>query len=406
MRPLGLGVVGLGYWGPHFVRAGCDLEGAEVVAACDANPIALATQARRYRNVRFTPRFSDLLADDEVDAIIVATPITTHYTIAKLALEAGKHVLVEKPLAGSTEECQKLIRLARERGLILMPGHTFLYSPPVLAVKDMLESGELGEIFFTTSTRVNLGIHRSDVSVVRDLGPHDFSILLYWFGRPTCIRAIGRDAIIRDVLDVAFLDVCYENGCIVRVELAWLAPTKLRRTVVVGTKKMVIYDDTSPEQLRVYDRGVSMLNPENFGEHQLAYRSGDILTPRLDTAEPLRVEMEDLVRCIRDGGTPRSNWQVGLDVMRMIEAAERSLAFNGAPAFIDADGTERRRQPDRRRALSGARQPQARTPDPTAADQPPAPASANGAGRPSGATAVPAAAPARSNGAASPTGAC
>jgi predicted dehydrogenase len=348
-RDIGLGVVGLGYWGPHHLRNACDLEGAEIIAACDANPHALATHARRYRHVEFTARFQDLLDDDRIEGLIIATPIATHHPLAMRALQAGKHVLVEKPLAGSTAEGQELARLANSLGLVLMPGHTFLYSPPVLAVKEMLESGELGEVFFGTSTRVNLGIHQSDVSVVRDLAPHDFSILLYWFGRPAYVRAIGRDAIISGVLDVVFLDVGYDNGCIIRVELAWLAPTKLRRTVLVGAEKMVIYDDTSPEQVRVYDRGVSTLNPGNFGEHQLAYRSGDILTPRLETAEPLRLELEDFLGCIRQHGAPRSNWALGLDVIRMIEATERSLEFNGAPAFIDADGAERRRQPDRRR---------------------------------------------------------
>jgi predicted dehydrogenase len=350
-----LGVAGLGYWGPHFVRNGCELEGVELVAACDPDANARARLSRRYRHVRFTPSFDDLLSNPEIDGIVVATPIATHYALVRQALLAGKHVLVEKPLSATVAEGQDLIRLARQRGLTLMPGHTFLYSPPVLAVKRMIENGELGDVYFGTSTRVNLGIHRSDVSVIRDLGPHDFSILLAWMGKPSWVRAIGRDAIFPGLLDVAFLDVAYDNGCIVRVELSWLAPTKLRRTVLVGTRKMVVYDDTSPEQLRVYDRGVNAMTPESFGEHQLSYRSGDILTPRLDADEPLRSEMMDFVTCIRQGCEPRSDSMIGLDVLRMVEACELSVEYNGAPVYVDPDENERRRSPDRRHSITGRR---------------------------------------------------
>ena len=354
-RDISLGIVGLGYWGPNYLRTGTEMEGAQVVAACDPSEHARNRQSRRYRHVTFTSSFEDLLADPEIDGVILATPIATHYPLAEAALRAGKHVLVEKPMAATSQQCKALVELAGQRGLVLMPGHTFLYSPPVLAIKDMLDDGELGEICFATSTRVNLGIHRSDDSVIRDLAPHDFSILLYWLGKPDHVRAVGRDAIIDGLLDVAFLDLSYANGCLVRIELAWVAPTKLRRTVLVGQNKMVVYDDTSNEQVRLYDMGVLVGETQGFGEHQLSYRSGDILTPHLDASEPLRLELQDFAHCIRTGGEPRSNAQIGIDVMHLVEASERSLEFNGMPVRVDPSDEERRRQPDRRRTRFGRR---------------------------------------------------
>jgi len=329
-RTTSVGVVGLGYWGPNLMRAACDVDGLEARWACDSDADALAPVARRYPGVGTTSEFGDLLADPGLDAIVLATPVATHFDLARRALSAGKHVLVEKPMAGSIEECRELIDLAQERGRVLMPGHTFLYSPPVVKVKSLLEAGELGTLHFATSSRVNLGIHQRDVSVIYDLAPHDFSILLYWLGRPASLRAIGRASVLPDVYDVAFVDVVYGNGCIVHVELSWLAPTKLRRTVLVGTRKMVVYEDTSSEQVRVYDRRVEMLEPASFGEFQLAYRAGDILTPQLAPDEPLKLELRDFMRAIVEDDEPRSNMGLGLDVMRMIEAAEQSMALRGA----------------------------------------------------------------------------
>jgi predicted dehydrogenase len=348
-----LAVVGLGYWGPNILRNAMDIEDIDVRYACDVNVKALARQGRRYQRVRLTASYEELLSDRRLDAVVLATPICSHHELARRALEAGKHVLVEKPLADSVDHCRDLIDIATARDLVLMPGHTFLYSPPVTKVKSLLNEGALGRIYFATSSRVNLGIHQPDVSVVRDLGPHDFSILLYWFGEPAFVRAIGRDAILPGTLDVAFIDVGYEQGCLVHLELSWLAPTKLRRTVLVGAQKMVVYEDTSPEQVRVFDRGVEPIEPQSFGEFQLSYRSGDVLTPRLDADEPLKVELQDFVHCIRTGNEPRSHMQLGLDVMHLVEATETSLRFNGAPMPMRSAPGERRKQPDRRRTVVG-----------------------------------------------------
>ena len=352
-RELQLAVVGLGYWGPNLVRASSEVEDAAIHTLCDRDADRLAQQARRYPSAKLTGDFADVLADDEVDAILLATPISTHHAMAKQALEAGKHVFVEKPLATTSEECRDLIDTAQERGLTLMPGHTFLYSPPVVKIREILDAGELGEIFFVTSTRVNLGIHQSDSSVIRDLGPHDFSMLHYWMGAPNFVRAIARDSVVPGTMDVAFVDLGYDNGTLVRIELSWLAPTKLRRTVIAGRKKMVVYDDMSGEPVRVFDRGVEVIEPQSYGEHQLAYRVGDVLSPRIDVDEPLRVELTDFAGAIREGREPRSSAQVGLDVVRMVEAAETSLLYNGAPVPLDTSQDERRRSPDRRRSPSG-----------------------------------------------------
>ena len=352
-KDIGFAVVGLGYWGPNILRNAWEIDGLEVVSACDRDPKALAKQAKRYPGIRLDHQIEQVLHDDSIQAVAIVTPISTHYELARRCLLAGKHVLIEKPLAATSEQCKELIALAAERDLILMPGHTFLYSPPVVEVKDLLHRGELGPLYFGTSSRVNLGIHQSDVSVVRDLAPHAFSIFLYWLGQPTFVRAIGRDSIVPGTVDVVFVDMGYSDGTLVHLELSWLAPTKLRRTVLVGTEKMVVYEDTSTEQVRVYDRGVDMMQPENFGEFQLAYRTGDILTPRLNADEPLRVELEDFLDSIRRMREPRSNASLGLDVVRMIEATEMSLAHNCAPVLFDDIIKGRRTVPDRRRAEFG-----------------------------------------------------
>jgi predicted dehydrogenase len=349
---VGVAVVGLGYWGPNLLRNAWELEGATVLYACDRNANALAPVAQRYPGIELTDDIDQVLADDAVEAVMIATPVSTHHPLAKRALEAGKHVFVEKPLAEHSEECDELIDLAEARGLVLMPGHTFLYSPPVRKVKALVDAGEVGDLFFGTFSRVNLGIHQSDVSVVRDLAPHDFSILLYWLGDPTWVRAVGRDSVGSGQLDVAFIDMGMPNGALIHVELSWLAPTKLRRTVLVGSGKMVVYEDSSSEQVRVFDRGVDVIEPQSFGEYQLSYRSGDVLTPRLDAEEPLRVELHDFVSAVRDGHEPISNRTLGRKVVELIEAAEMSLEWNGAPVHL-GPGEDRRRRPDRRRSEGG-----------------------------------------------------
>jgi predicted dehydrogenase len=326
-RPVKIAVVGVGYWGPNLVRNLHELSAASLEMVCDLRPEALGRIEGRYPALATTGDYAEVLADGEIEAVVLATPVGTHAELATAALEAGKHVLVEKPLAGSVAEAESLIELAARVGRLLMPGHTFLYSPPVNVIRDLIRDGQLGQIQFISSSRVNLGIHQSDVSVVWDLAPHDFSILRYWLDElPHRVAAVSRSCVIPGIADVAFVSLEYPSGVLAHAEMSWLAPSKLRRTAVVGSEKMVVYDDTSNEPVKVYDSGVMPHDPETFEEFKLAYRVGDVVSPRVAATEPLLLELEDFCRSIRTGETPRSSDQVGLDIVRMIEAVERSLA--------------------------------------------------------------------------------
>jgi len=336
-RPLRVAVVGLGYWGPNIVRVLHELPATEPVFACDIRPDALSALSARWPGVRLSARYDVVLENEDVDAVAICTPVSTHHELAAAALDAGKHVFVEKPLAASSAEAVELVKLAETKRRTLMPGHTFLYSPPVLFTRDLIKSGELGSIYFVSTSRVNLGLHQPDVSVVWDLGPHDFSILRHWLDEmPIRVSAISRCCVMQDVPDVAFIDLEFPSGTIAHVELSWLAPSKLRRTTIVGSEKMVVYDDTSNEPVRVFDSGVVLPDPESFGEYRLTYRTGDIVSPHVGAAEPLSLEMQDFCSCIRSHQRPRSHAALGLDVVRIIEAVDRSLAQDGAKVRLPA----------------------------------------------------------------------
>jgi predicted dehydrogenase len=331
IEPVRVAVVGLGYWGPNLVRNLQECPQAEVVSVCDKREDALARIALRYPAVEAVTDLETVLRDERIEAVAIATPVSSHFPIARAALAAGKHVFVEKPLAASSAEAAALAALADERGLVLMPGHTFLYSPPVNCIRALLQSGELGEIYFISTSRVNLGLHQPDASVTWDLGPHDFSILRYWLDdMPRWVSAVSRGCVMPGIPDVAFITLEFDSGAICHVELSWLAPSKLRRTTVVGSRKMLVYDDTSNEPVRIFDSGVALKDPESFGEYRLTYRTGDIVSPHIPAGEPLMLEMTDLCEAIRGGRTPRSSADVGIDVVRMIEAVDDSLAAHGA----------------------------------------------------------------------------
>jgi predicted dehydrogenase len=333
---LNVAVVGLGYWGPNLLRVLFELPDVEVGYVCDLDPDRLARFSRRYPSARPTMDLEEVLNDPEVDAVIVATPVFTHYGLASRCLRAGKHVFVEKPLASSSSEANELLELADDMDRVVMCGHTFLYSPAVRAVKDLLRRGELGDVYFISSSRVNLGLHQRDVSVVWDLGPHDFSILLYWMDEmPEWVGAVGRDSVVKGIPDVAFIDLGFGSGALAHIELSWLAPSKLRRTVIVGSEKMVVYDDSSSEPVRVFDSGVTYEDPETFGQYQLSYRTGDIVSPRLETTEPIAMELQDFLDGIRIGRAPDGNPALAANVVRLIEAAESSLEERGAPTQIE-----------------------------------------------------------------------
>jgi protoporphyrinogen oxidase/predicted dehydrogenase len=334
-RRIRVGVVGVGYWGPNLVRNFAESPTYELAYVCDARSEMFETIARRYPEVKCTTSYEELLRADDLDAIAIATPVSTHHALAIAALEAGMHTFVEKPLAASTEQVVELQSLAESKGLVLMPGHTFLYSPSVTTIKNIIDSGELGEIYFISSSRVNLGLHQSDVSVVWDLGPHDFSILRYWLGDlPAEVSALSRSCVLPGVPDVCFINLRYATGTVAHVELSWLSPSKLRRTAIVGSNKMIVYDDTSNESVRIFDSGASIPDPETFGEYRLSYRTGDIVSPRVEATEPLALELADFASAILDGTPLVSSSAMGLDVVTTIEAVDRSLEAGGAPVSV------------------------------------------------------------------------
>jgi predicted dehydrogenase len=338
-RPVGVAVVGAGYWGPNLIRNLREIPEAELVLVCDLQAQALEDVRRRHPEIATTQRYAEVLDDPRVEAVVVATPVSTHFALARDALEAGKHVLVEKPLASSYAEGEELVELAALRELVLMPGHTFLYSPPVNKIREMILSGEIGEIYFISMSRVNLGLHQSDVSVVWDLGPHDFSILLHWLGEsPHRLSAMSRGCVIPSIPDVVFINLEFPSGTIAHIELSWLAPSKLRRTTIVGSRRMVVYDDTSNEPVRTFDSGVALAPPGTFGEFRLTYRTGDIVSPRIEAVEPLALEMEDFCAAVRHGIPMRSSPELGLEVISLLEAVDRSLDSHGQPMTLAKAG--------------------------------------------------------------------
>lgn len=333
-----LAVVGLGYWGPNLLRVLFERTDAEVAWICDQDSDRLERLQRRYPSLPATTELDDVLGDPNVDGVVLATPIDTHEELARRSLQAGKHALVEKPLTSSSQSALELIDLALDTERVLMCGHTFLYSPAVRAVRELIDSGELGDLYFVSSSRVNLGLHQRDISVIWDLGPHDFSILLHWLGEPPkSLRASGRDSIVPGLADVAFVTMDFPSGTVANVELSWLSPSKLRRIVVVGSKKMVLYEDGSPEPIKIYDSGVIYKDPESFGEYHLAYRTGDILVPRLSTEEPLSLQLGDFIDTIHRGKICEENAVLSCDVVRLAEAAQTSLDNGGVGIELSDD---------------------------------------------------------------------
>jgi len=321
-----VGLVGLGYWGPNHARVLNQTQKCDFVACCDIDPEKLAKVRSQYPFLRGFSRVSEML-DSNIDAVVIATPILTHYEIALGALSRGKHVLVEKPLAHHSAQAEELVAVARRKGITLMTGHTFIYSPSVVKVKELIDSGELGEIYYISMSRVNLGLFQKDVDVIWDLAVHDISILLYWLGEmPSQSKAFGRACVQKNKNDVAFIWLQFPSGTIASTEISWLSPQKMRRTSIVGSKRMIVYDDTEPsEKVKIYDRGVILRAPQTFGEFQLTYREGDMIAPHLSNEEPLLAEVEHFLDCVETGATPRTDGNLGVNVVRVLEMAVNSL---------------------------------------------------------------------------------
>lgn len=329
-----VGVIGYGYWGPNLVRNLAECDDARVTTIADLRPDRRALAARQHPGARIVEDPAAILGDTGVDAVVVATPITTHFELAKRALEAGKHVLVEKPLAHTVEHAKSLIDLALRGNLTLMVDHTFVYTSAVRRVKEMLDSGGLGRVHYFDSVRVNLGLVQSDVNVLWDLAPHDFAIMDYWLDkRPAAVSAFGSSHV-NGLEDIAYVTLLFQDNTIAHFHVNWLAPAKIRRIIVGGSRKMVVYDDMeTSEKVKVYDKGVTMGGADPY-QTRVQYRSGDMFSPHLDTTEALRVEGQHFIDCVARRTRPLTDGEAGLRVVELLEAAGRSLRMGGAPQSL------------------------------------------------------------------------
>jgi predicted dehydrogenase len=327
---LRIGVIGYGYWGPNIVRNFSTLQNCELAAICDKSPAALQRAQRLYPRVRSTTDFAEVLRSPDIDAIAVITPVWTHYELTKAALENGKHVFVEKPFTSSAQQAEELIELAERKNLKIMVDHTFLFSGPVRKIREIVDAGTLGSLYYFDSTRVNLGLFQHDVSVVWDLAPHDLSIMDYLIvEKPEAVVATGGNHL-NGHADMAFITIYFPGNIIAHVNVNWLSPVKMRTTLIGGKDKMLVWNDLEvDEKIKVYDKGVEIKNGKGIHDLLVSYRSGDVWSPRCEHTEALKVELDYFVKCIDQDQTPINDGMAGLRVVRLLEAAERSLKERG-----------------------------------------------------------------------------
>lgn len=329
---IGVGVIGYGYWGPNLVRNFADTAGAEVVAVCDLRPERLLRLNQTNPSVRTTGRYEDLLEASDIQAVAIATPVSSHFALGMAALRAGKHVFMEKPLASNVLDAYALVEEARRLGLVLLVDHTFAYTGAVNRIRDLVQSGALGQIHYYDSVRVNLGLFQHDVSVLWDLAVHDLSIMNVVLGTyPTAVSAVGKAHVSGQPENVAYLTLFYDDNLIAHINVNWLAPVKIRRTIIAGSAKMIVYDDLEPsEKVKVYDSGLTLTDdPRQIYQMLIGYRTGDIWSPKIDTVEALKREALHFVDCIENGTEPLTGGESGLQVVRVLEAASRSMADSG-----------------------------------------------------------------------------
>jgi predicted dehydrogenase len=325
-------LVGLGYWGEKILRNLVTIAGAGGVVAVDTRAERRRAVADVYPGLACLSSMQAALADQEVAAVVVATPPASHHALGREVLQAGRHLMVEKPLATSVAEAEDLVRLAAERDLTLMVGHTFLFSPRVDVLTSAVRNGQIGDVHYITTSRLNLGLYQADINVIWDLAPHDFSILFHVLGEfPVAIQTMARSSR-RGVPDVAFMHLAFPSGTIASATVSWRAPRKVRNTVVVGDQGMIVYDDTQPDEpIKFCDRGVVGLESASFGENQLTYRFGDTISPHVSAVEPLAVQLRHFMSCIDDGTNCLSDGAFGLEVVRALECADRSWQLGGVP---------------------------------------------------------------------------
>lgn len=336
MTKLNLGIVGLGYWGPNLMRSLNRIERVRLKYACDLDEGNHKKLVPQYPQTRFVEDFEELLDDEELDAVVIATPATVHAALASRALQAGKDVFVEKPLALSPADAQELTRLADEKDRVLMVGHLLEYHPAVARLKEIVDSEQLGEVFYVYTHRLNLGIIRQDENALWSLAPHDLAIGMYLLGQePVEVQAMGHSYLKNGVEDVVFGTLRFDDGKIMHLHVSWLDPHKERKITVVGSEKMAVFDDMSrDEKLKVYDKGVEKPEYESYGEY-ISLRFGDILIPYVPNDEPLKLECEHFVDCLTERKRPRSDGHSGLRVVRVLDALQRSLEAGGQPISLE-----------------------------------------------------------------------
>jgi predicted dehydrogenase len=334
-----IGVIGYGYWGPNLVRNCFEAKDAEVACVSDLREDRLLSVSSRYPTIRTTRDCRELIEDAAIDAVAIATPVSTHYELALRALEQGKHVLVEKPLASHTDQVQHLIDIAQKRNLVLMVDHTFVYTGAVRKIRELVGSGGLGEIYYYDSVRVNLGLFQHDVNVIWDLALHDLSIMDYVLPfSPCAVSATGLSHVPGGTENIAYLTLFFEGSQIAHIHVNWLAPVKLRRTLIGASRKMIVYDDLEQsEKIKVYDKGITLNNhqsPEKLYQMLVGYRTGDMLAPQIDGTEALRREVEHFLHCIRQAEEPETGGAAGLRVVEILQAASQSMAQRGRPVEL------------------------------------------------------------------------
>lgn len=331
MKAINVGVIGCGYWGPNLIRNFVDNDSARLQWICDVDERRLAKMSRRYPFAQTTTDYQKLVNDSDLDAVAVVTPVATHFTIASGLLRAGKHVLLEKPLAANVEQAEQLIELAEKKARILMVDHTFVYTGAVRKMKEIVASGELGELLYFDSVRINLGLFQRDINVLWDLAPHDLSIMDYLIARqPEGLSAIGSCHIEAGIENIAYLITKFPDDFIAHFHFNWLAPVKIRHTLIAGSSKMILYDDIEPtEKVRVYDKGVTVGDREADYQTLVSYRTGDVWAPKLDTTEALRYVVAEFLDSIRAGRPPLTDGHSGLRVVRLLEAAQKSIKCGG-----------------------------------------------------------------------------
>ena len=333
-----IGIVGCGYWGPNLVRNFNSFSECNVKKICDLDPKRLEHLKSLYPTVETSSEFDDVIKDKHIDAIVIAVPVRFHFEMAKKSLEAGKHTFVEKPMASSVAECKELIEIAEKKNRILMVGHTFIYSTPVRKIKEIIDAGQLGQLQYISSRRLNLGLFQKDINVAWDLAPHDISIILYIMNEKLeSVNCQGKAHVNPDIEDVTNMALNFTNSGFATIQSSWLDPNKIREMIFVGSKKMLVYDDIEPnEKIKIYDKRVDVPpHYDTFAEFQYSYHYGDMYAPYLKMTEPLKVECQHFIDCINNGSKCLSGGNEGLEVVQILEAASQSLKNGGAKVAID-----------------------------------------------------------------------